>query len=265
MRALAALLLLAAPLGAATRILVTVVEPRTGRPVADIQAREFNVLDGRTPRAVEGAEFTRDTLDIMLLLDTSLAGGIVQPVAENLIAQVRPNEQMAVVSFHSSADLIQDFTSSKQLLLRAISQVKYGNEPRVLDALFAAIDGGFRHSTFRRVILLLTAGVEGSTRTGERDVVRLARRNGVSIFPVYMVGAERSLLENLARQTGGASFSLREMKKSAGAATGPGPVIFDAARGHYVLSVSGNLSLGEKLKVEVKRPRKLFVSALPLE
>ena len=49
----------------------------------------------------------------MLLLDTSLVGGMVQPVAENLIAQIQPKEQMAVVSFHSSADLIQDFTSSQ--------------------------------------------------------------------------------------------------------------------------------------------------------
>ncbi len=262
-RLLALLLLLTGSLAAATRILVTVVEPKSGRQVTDIKAQEFSVLDDRTARAVEGAEFTRDTLDIMLLLDTSLAGGLVQPVAENLIAQIQPKEQMAVVSFHSSADLIQDFTSSKQLLMRAISQVKYGNAPRVLDALYAAMDGGFGSSTFRRVILLLTAGVEGPSRTSERDVVRLARRNGVSIFPVYMIGAERSLLENLARQSGGASFSLREMKKSAGAQ--PGPVIFDAARGHYVVTVAGNLSLGEKLKVEVKRQQKLFVSALPLE
>ena len=53
------------------------------------------------------------------------------------------------------------------------------------------------------------------------------------------------------------------MKKSAGHE--PGPRIFEVARAHYMLTVTGNLSLGEKLKVEVKRPEKLFVSALPLE
>jgi hypothetical protein len=36
-------------------------------------------------------------------------------------------------------------------------------------------------------------------------------------------------------------------------------------RSHYTLTLSGNLSLGEKLKVEVARPVKLLVSALPLE
>lgn len=263
MKPLLALMLLACSLPGATRVLVTVVEQKSAKPVAGLAAKDFTLLDDRTPRTVEAAEFSRDTLDIMLLLDTSLMGGMVQPLAENLVAQLQPKEQMAVVAFHSSADLIQDFTSSRQLIMRAISQVKYGNTPRVLDALYAAIDGGFQNTAFRRVILLLTTGVEGPSRTGEREVIRLARRNGVSIFPVYMMGIEKSLFENLARQTGGASFNLRDMKKAG--LQQPGPRVFEVARGHYILTVAGNLSLGDKVKVEVKRPEKVFASALPLE
>ena len=263
MRLWIALLLAAGFSNAVTKVLVTVAEQKTGKPVTGLAAKDFAVMDDRTPRAVEAADFTRDTLDIMLLLDTSLVGGMVQPVAESLIAQLQPKEQMAVVSFHSSADLIQDFTSSKELLRRSIASVKYGNEPHVLDALYAAIDGGFQNAPFRRVILLLTAGLEGSSRVTEREVIRLAQRNGVSIFPIYVVGSEKSLLEKLARQTGGATFQLGELKKAG--AEQPGPRIFEVARGHYVLTLSGNLSLGEKLRVEVKRPEKVFASALPLE
>jgi hypothetical protein len=259
-RLLASVLLAACSVAGATKVLVTVVEQKSGKPVAGLAAKDFTLLDDRTPRTVEAAEFTTDTLDIMLLLDTSMVGGMVQPVAENLVAQLQPKEQMAVVAFHSSADLIQDFTSSKQLIMRAISQVKYGNTPRVLDALYAAMDGGFRNAAFRRVILLLTAGVEGPSRTGERDVIRLARRNGVSIFPIC---AEKSPFENLARQTGGASFNLRDLKKAG--LQQPGPRVFEVARGHYILTVAGNLSLGDKVKVEIKRPDKVFASALPLE
>lgn len=261
----AAILLLAAAcaLPGATRVLVTVVEQKDGQTVAGLSAADFTLRDGGTERKVESAEYTHGTLDIMLLLDSSLVGGMVQPVAENLVAQVQPKEQMAVVAFHSAADLIQDFTSSKELLLRSLAGVKYGNAPRVLDALFAAIDGGFRDSIFRRVILLLTTGFEGPSRTSERDVIRLARRNGVSIFPIYMTGAERSLFENLARQTGGASFNLRNLQRAG--VKEPGPRIFEVARGHYLLTVSGNLSLGERVRVEVRHPRKVFASALPLD
>lgn len=251
------------PALAATKMLVTVIEQRSGRPVTNLKAADFTVTEDRTPRRVEAVEFQSGLIDVMLLLDTSLMGPAVQPVASDLIAQLEPKEQMAIVSFHSSADLIQDFTSSKELLAQALGQVKYGNSPRLLDALYAAIDGGFEHSSFRRVLLVLTAGIDGPSRVTEREVLRLARRNGVSIYPVYMLGYGRSLFETLARQTGGASFNLRDMQRAEKG--GAGRRIFEVLRSHYSLTLSGNLSLGEKVKVEVKHPERLLISTLPLE
>ena len=174
MRAAPFLLLavLAAPARPATKLLVTVIEQKSGKPVTGLKAADFTVLDDRTPRSVEAVEFSAGLMDVMLLLDTSLVGGAVQPLAVNLIDQLQPKEQMAIVSFDSSADLIQDFTSSRELLRRAVAGVKYGNSPCLLDALYAAIDGGFQGSSFRRVVLLLTTGIEGPSRVSEREVVR---------------------------------------------------------------------------------------------
>jgi hypothetical protein len=93
--------------------------------------------------------------------------------------------------------------------------------------LFAAIDTGFQNSVSRRVVPLLASGLEGN-----------------------------------ARQTGGASFNAPDLKKAS--ADQPGQRVFEVLRSHYTLTVSGNLA-GEKLKVEVKRPEKVQVSALTLE
>jgi VWFA-related protein len=262
-RILIAFLLLAAASGAATRLEVSVMDPKTGKVVTGITAADFTVMDDRTPRRVETAEFAVTPIDVMLLLDTSLMGEMVQPVADTLIAQLGEKEQMAIVSYHSSADLIQDFTSSQVLLKRAVAGVKYGNMPQVLDAIYAAINGGFDHAAMRRVILVLTTGYEGDSRVDQRQVLRMARRNGVSISTVYVAGAERSMFEALGRQTGGACFNLRDLRKILKDA--PGKPIFEVLRSRYTLTINGNLSLGEKLKVEVKRPGKLFVSSLAVE
>ena len=265
MKSLALWLLACATLGAATRVVVTVVEPKSGQPVAGLKAADFAMFDDKKSLRVEDAEFSQATIDVMLLLDTSLLGPMVQPMAEGLIQQLQVKEQMAIVAFHSSADLVQDFTNSRQLLTRAVERVKYGNEPHVLDALYAAIDGGFQSSSFRRVIVLVTAGVEGNSRVNEHDVIKLARRNGVSIFPVYMKGYEKWMFDLLARQTGGAYFNLRDMQKSGD--KDPGPRIFQSLRAHYTLTVAGNLSLSEKVRIEIKgrEKEKLFASALPVE
>jgi VWFA-related protein len=248
---------------AATRLLVTVVEQRSGKPVTGLKAEDFTVLDDNKPRAVESAEPSPGPMDVMLLLDASQLGAVMQPVAETMIGQLQPKEQMAVVAFHSTADLIQDFTASRELLLRAITSVKHGNAPRTLDALYAAMDGGFQGSTFRRMIVLLTAGIEGPSRTSEREVLRLARRNGVSVFPVFVVSRERPMFERLAQQTGGATFVLRQQQRASD--TQAAARVFEVLRSQYTLSVAGNLALGERIKIEVKRPERLFISGLPLD
>lgn len=264
MRAALALVALAIPTFAASRLMVTVVEPKTGVFVTGLGPADFTVLDDKTERKVESVEMTPPApLDVMLLLDTSLVGAAVQPFASSLIGQLHDKDQMAVVGYHSSADLIQEFTSSRELLQRAIGQVRYGNTPRVLDALSAAIRDGFGGSVYRRVIVLLTTGFEGGSRESDRDVIKAAHRNGVSIYPVYMSGAERGLFETLARQTGGATFSLNELRKSG--VREPGPRIFETVRQTYTLSVAGNLGSADRFKVQVRPPRKVFVSTVPLE
>lgn len=247
----------------AMRVLVTVVEQKTGKPVENLTAQDFTFLEDKLPRRVEAAEYSSKPIDVMLLVDTSLVGPTVQPVAGSLIAELKEKEQMAIVSFDSSAEMIQDFTSSREALHAGLNRVKYGNTPRVLDALFAAMESGFDNATFRRVIFLVTTGYEGGGRVSEREVVRLARRKSVSIYPIYATGAERGLFESLARQTGGASFNLRDLSRAG--QKQPAPRIFEVARGNYTLTLTGNLGLGEKLKVEVKRPEKLLVSVLPLD
>lgn len=247
---------------ASTKLIVTVMDPKTGRFAADVKAEEVTVFDDKTPKRVEGLEIQTGPVDAMLLLDTSLMGEMVQPVAAELIKQLGDKDQMAVVAYHSSADLIQDFTGSKDRLMRAVAGVKYGNTPRVLDALYAAIDGGFENTTYRRVILLVTAGLTGYGKVGEKEVIRLARKNGVSIFALYVSGQERSMFETLARQTGGGVFNLRDLRKNE---KDPFPGVFETIRKSYVVTVSGQVRSEEKLKVEVKRPGKVFVSALVVE
>jgi len=263
MKRLLIALLCSVPAWASMRVIVTVVEQKTGRPVEDLKLEDFLFLENNVSRKIEAAEFARKPVDIMLLVDTSLVGGVVQPIAASLIGELQEKEQMSIVSFDSSAELIQDYTSSKQLLSAALGKVKYGNTPKVLDALYAAMDGGFRNTIYRRAILLVTAGLEGNSRASEKDVIRFAQKNNVSIFTVFTAGSGRSMFENLARRTGGASFLMRDLQRNGQGS--PSARIFDVVRGHYTLTLTGNLGLTEKVRVEVKRPDKLFLSVLPLD
>jgi VWFA-related protein len=267
MRCFRALLVLAAVAGleAQTRLLVEVIDRKTGAAISNLKAGNFTVLDDKTPRRVQAAAYGTTKLDVMLLVDTSLVGEMVQPLGEAFIAGLEPKEQMAIVAFASAADLIQDFTSSQELLRRAVRGVKYGNSPRVVDAVYAAAEGGFQSTVGRKVIVILSAGVEGYSRTSERDALKLARQNQISIFPVYVVGAERGLFERLARDSGGAFFSARDLKLR------PAQLaerVYATLRGRYTLTLVGSQALGEKVRVAVsggEEGKKLWASGVPIE
>jgi len=248
------------------KLVVTAFDQRTGEPVTDLQAANFNIQDDRTTLRINRAEYKEDLLDVMLLIDTSLVGEMVQPLGAGFIQSLGDKEQMAMVAYHSSADLVQDFTASKDLLLGALTRVRYGNNPRVLDALYAAIDGGFQYATGRRAIVLLSAGVEGNSRVSEGEVLQLARQRNVAIYPVYVIGAERGMFRRLAQFSGGAYFDARrlELKPSDLA-----DLAYSVVRGYYEIEVSGVFTLGHRIEVKIeglpRSRRNVWASARPLD
>ena len=136
----------------------------------------------------------------------------------------------------------------------------------MLDALFATLDGGFENSTARRVVILLSAGVEGNSRTPEGEIHRLTRAKHVSLYPVFVIGAERGMFQRLADQSGGAFFAARKLKLD------PRPLaerVYSVARGQYELEVSGVYTLGNRVEVMVqglpKTDGKIRATALVVE
>ncbi len=248
------------------RLVVAAFDERSGEPIAGLSAADFAVTDGDTQLRVEAAERFEGTLDLMLVLDTSMIGETVRPMALPMINALAEGDQMALVGYDQAATLLQDFTSSKDLLRKGVMGVRYGNNPRGLDALFAVLDGGFENAVGRRAAVLLSAGAEGASRTSLGDLYALARRRGVQVFCVYAEGADQGTYQKLARNTGGAYFFAKKLDlKPAELAE----LLYRNLRSSYELTVSGAYTLGSRVEVEVlhapENVRKAVASALVLE
>jgi hypothetical protein len=250
------------PSAAATKLLVTVVDQNTMQPVTDLKPSDLEIRDGRRVRAVESVDRVEGMLDVALLVDSSVVGEMVQPAAANIIEQLGEKDQMSIVAFDSSATLVQDFTSSRQMLLQSLERIQYGNTPRILDAVFATIDGAFPNTDFRRVVILITAGLEGGSRTSEAAVFRAARRNQVTVYSLF-VGGWRGMFRDLAEKTGGAALNLQDLRRRT--KQGPGDLVFSLIRNQYTVTISGDFALGSRTRIEVKRPGKYAVNYLELD
>ena len=248
------------------KLIATAFDEKTGKPIEDLKAENFTVLDGKRPLQVVSAEYKESLLDLMVLIDASLIGEMVAPMGSSFVAGLGEKEQMAIVAFDSSAELIQDFTSSKQLLRQSLTRVRYGNNPRILDALYATLDGGFQNTVARRVIVILSAGAEGDSRTRLNEVLALARRRSVSIFPVFVVGADKALFRKLAENTGGAYFGAKNLKLNPKELS---ELVYSVLRKYYLLELAGAYTLGPEVEVEIvglpKSKMRVRASALAME
>ncbi len=236
------------------RLVVTVVD-QFGAPITDLKAEDFAVFQDKNPRQVQSAKYVKDMVDIVLMADTSAyaASGRNDIVrfSDFFISQLADKEQMAIIGYATSADLMQDFTSSKQLLRRAISGFKFGNDAAILDSAYAALDGGFQQTVGRRILLIISSGMEGVSKVRRPEVVDLAQRNRVSIFALSLSGRS-SPLDKLGEESGGAFFGGRELRQIEQISKN----LLDAFRGHYELEIGpGDGKLDGKFKVEIRNPR----------
>ncbi len=247
-------------------LLATVFDERTGESVTSLGAAAFSVKDGEFPLTVISVSAPRDPVDILAVVDSSMVGNAVRPVAEALIEELREDESMAIVAFHDSADLLQDFTSEKRFLREALDRREYGNLPRATDALFAAIDGGFAASGNRKAVVLVSAGIVANGRTSDAEVLELARAKRVAVHSVFMRNDARNRLRRMALRAGGASFAARRLKLDPRQLA---KKVLEAVRSPYALTVTGVATLGNRIEATARNPadtkRKLSVSILPFD
>lgn len=208
--------------------LQVMVTDETGAFVRGLAPSSFLVSVDKTKLAVRDAKVKSDSTpkDIALVIDTSvIAGQIANPlidVTQSFINSLGPSDLMAIVAYDSSADLIQDFTPSRKQLTEAVRGMKYGNGAALLDAIYAAAEGGFANATGRRVMVLLSSGIDTGSRVKIKDVALLLQRRQITLFGVSLGrrglfgGGTSEIFEKLTVATGGRAFYPRRAPDLAG-------------------------------------------------
>ena len=145
----------------------------------------------------------------VLLIDTSSSMADrplrqAKRAAAQYVNALRPNDPVAIVTFSSQVSLVADYTTDRDLLLRAIDSLAYGGQTALYDATFLGIEIANRAPLPRRAVVILSDGGEyGNVSERNRDEsIKAATVNGV---PVYTVGLgwsiDRRFLEVVSAET----------------------------------------------------------------
>ena len=247
----------------AVELPVTVLD-KEGRPIEDLKAEEFEVLEEGVVQSVSHFARQQDLpIRVGLVIDTSgsMANTLseVQRVVMGFLRDMlRPADRAFVVAFSERPALIEGFTANFAALERALISLKADRETALYDAV---VYGLFQYSGVRgrRAMIALTDGEDNASRIDFDRAIEYARRSGVTIYtiaidlPITKV-EPRSQMRRLARLTGGEVFFL-------GRGAGLQKVyeqIDRELRSQYIVAYTSNAETAgtafRRVTVNVKRP-----------
>jgi VWFA-related protein len=246
-----------------------VVRGADGRTVADLQPKDFEVLDRGTAQTI--VQFHRGgDADARLAVLVDSSGSMVlgakersQVATEFLLAGFRRTDSASVFSFDSQVKRLTPFTSNPDELRAAVTSVEPYGVTGLYDAIVGTVRTVAQDAPRARALLLLTDGIDTASVLTPGDAASAAAELDI---PLYVLSVGDSLsagrvhapapdgltLQDLADRTGGlAAEAATAAQLSLATRT-----ILSELRHQYVLAITAGTEKGwHDLTVRVRRGR----------
>jgi VWFA-related protein len=220
------------------------VRDKRGALIGNLGRDDFQVSEEGKQQTIK--YFTRETelpLTIGLLVDVSASQAnlldIERQAAYAFFSQVlRKKDEAFLMQFGEEAELLQDFTNSAPALKRGLDQLRINSgvsgihpgpvptasQPRgtvLYDAVYLAANEQLSREVGRKVMVLITDGVDQGSRTRLEAAIEAAQRMNAIVYSIYYVdpgayysrgfgfgGFGDGALKRMSEETGGRVFKV---------------------------------------------------------
>jgi len=210
-----------------------------GRPVRDLRRDELRIYEeGRLQRLAHFSEGNELAARVLLLIDASgsmngeLKTTSSRMAARQVLAALGAQDEVALAGFDSEYWGVVAFTTDRQKVLGKFSELKPFGSTALHDALDKAARDLASHGEGRRAVVVITDGVDTSSRRSADEVIARSRALDVPIYTISVlspvddpasslfVGRERiaaatagsAVLARYAAWSGGAAFAVSDFK-----------------------------------------------------
>lgn len=200
-------------------VYVTVTDANK-RLVPGLTQEDFQILDEKQPAPITIFDNQIQPVTVAVMLDSSgsmtLNLELLKQAAEQFVIRLLPEDKGRIGYFNDKIAFLSEFSSDRDMLIRSIKDMQFGNPTRLYDSILFSLDE-LKPIEGRKVILSFTDGADTASRGGMGEVLRRAREEEVM---VYGIGLESRImgmrtrpdgaLRKLAEETGGGYFELKE-------------------------------------------------------
>lgn len=209
-----------------------------------VTKEDFDLYDSGTPQEIESFSRLDSGSRLVLLVDNSAnlkaEGSALQKAMEAIINELYQDDQMMVVCYNESAEIIEDMTPDLAKLQTASAKLTRKGFPSLFDALVAVADslsGQANTGVEKRAIVLISDGYDSESKTKFDDALRTLQEGNIVLYAIQTTDRTRgallrdkpkppAALEHLTVGTGGAIFPFDKVAEAA-------KVIADDLRKHW--------------------------------
>ncbi|MEW6128217.1 MAG: VWA domain-containing protein [Acidobacteriota bacterium] len=214
-----------------------------GRQATDLKREDFVIAEDMQRQDIASFQIGRVPVNVVMLLDASgsVVGEIVslRDSAIRFVSELDANDKVSIIEFHTTNELLQDWTSNGEDVRHAISwrykpgmvrttsgNTQYGSTA-LYDSIFLAADEQLAKVEGRKAIIILTDGDDTSSKITYNQALASIIKSGAVVYVISkaqqmikaMNGAlyrgaavqrfERAerIMTELCRKTGGQLFS----------------------------------------------------------
>jgi VWFA-related protein len=197
-------------------LFTTVVDP-SGRPIQSVEPGIFSVLEDGVPQRLRIVEAAGEApIRVVTLIDNSLS--MRENLEETRAAALgflrrtlRPTDQAAVITFNRSPRVAVRLTNDLEELEEGLTGLLAEDQTSLYDSLAYALQylGGVKG---QRAVLLLSDGMDRTSRLSYEQTLEVARRAGIAVYTIGLGlgdggrGEAGKKLARIAAETGARSW-----------------------------------------------------------
>jgi VWFA-related protein len=184
-----------------------------GQPLRGLDASSFALVGDFASSAtiINVENVTDDNLPFAAVLaidvSTSMEGTPLARAKEAAIAfinSLRPDDPVAIITFGSTTQIVQPFTTDRAALTAAIEGLQVSGRTALYQGANDAVGLGAAAGVSRRAVILLSDGAEfgGLSSVGREAALESAIQTGVPVYTIGLgFGIDRSYLQELSEGT----------------------------------------------------------------
>jgi len=198
---------------------VTVMDPYD-RFVTGLRKEHFEVYDEKIKQEI--VFFAEEDAPLTIGIVFDISGSMKEKIDRARIALRRfietshADDEFFLIGFNERAELLQDFTSSGDQVVSRLALRQPSGRTALYDASYLAIEKVSRGQHSRRAILIVSDGMDNSSRYTYSQLRDLIKETGVQIYAIGIFSTfhrsmqeeavGRSILEEITSITGGRAF-----------------------------------------------------------